>query len=191
MKNSHCENKRDLRVPVMAVALALWISFVASVGNAADETQAKPDDSELKKIRIKAEKLVADLNEYKAEFSGNVTVTQGDTNLSADTLSIYRYQNANNHDNTLINKQSIKKIIAQGNVKINFGETSASAEKAEYLAETDELLLLGNNATITRGNHSISGAKLRFYRSEGRIMVDGNAGKQVKAIFSSNQKFFE
>jgi len=191
VKNSHSKYQRDLRAPLMAATLALFISFVALAGSAAEENQAKPGDNEPKKIRIKSEKLVADLNEYKAEFSGNVKVTQGDTNLSADTLSIYRHQNVKNQDDTLINTQSIKKIIAQGNVRINFGETAASAERAEYLTETDELLLSGKNATVTRGKHSISGTKLRFYRSEGRIMVDGNAGKQVKAIFSSDQKFFE
>ena len=191
VKNSLFKNKRGPRAPVMAAALALCVSIVALAGVAAEEIQAKPGENEPKRIRIKAEKLVADLNEYKAEFSGNVKVTQGDTNLSADTLSIYRHQNVKNQDDTLINTQSIKKIIAQGNVRINFGETAASAERAEYLTETDELLLSGKNATVTRGKHSISGTKLRFYRSEGRIMVDGNAGKQVKAIFSSDQKFFE
>jgi lipopolysaccharide export system protein LptA len=191
LKRLHYNKRAGEYARILIVAPVLVFVFFTFNTDAVENeniTALQKDDQE---IHIKADKLVADIKANSAEFSGNVRVTLGNTVLTADILNIYYRQLSKHQDGKIIDKSSIKKIKAQGKVKIDFGDAVASAEVAEYFADNDELTLSGRNSTVVRGNNAVSGSKLTYYRTEGSVRVDSDDSERVKAVFSSDRKFFE
>ena len=88
----------------------------------------------------------------------------------------------------MITRESIKKLVANGNVKIYFDNRVAVTPQAVYNIETEILILSGDNSRIISGNDSISGEKITLYRTTGRINVESGSEKQVEAVFYSGEK---
>jgi len=141
-----------------------------------------------KKIHITADKLISDNKANHAEFIGNVRATQEETVITADRLKIFFKRNPGNKDTPSVTRESIKKIVANGNVKINFDNRVAVTQQAVYNIETEVLVLSGDNSRIISGNDSISGEKITLYRTEGRINVESGSEKRVEAVFYSGEK---
>jgi len=141
-----------------------------------------------KKIHITADKLISDNKANHAEFIGNVRATQEETVITADRLKIFFKRNPGNKDTPSVTRESIKKIVANGNVKINFDNRVAVTPQAVYNIETEVLILSGNNTRIISGNDSISGEKITLYRTTGRINVESGSEKRVEAVFYSGEK---
>jgi lipopolysaccharide export system protein LptA len=193
LKGLHYNEGSVRALQKFAFSAVLVLVFCGSgTGKVEYKSIAEPEKTD-KKIQIKADRLVADLEANQAEFSGNVRVTQGNTVLTADMLQIYYRENSKDQKDTIIDKGSIDKLEAHGNVIIQFGDgdATASAETVEYIAASDELALSGRNSTVARGDSTISGSKLIFYRSEGRIRADGDGTEKVRVVFSTRKKFFE
>ena len=156
--------------------------------------EEKPKDttarslSENRKIHITADKLISDNKVDYAEFIGNVRATQEDTVITADRLKIFVRKNPGNTGDPGIGTESIKKIIASGNVKINFDNRVAVTPQAVYNTETGILILSGDNSKIVSGSDSISGEKITLYRTTGRITVESGEKKRVEAVFYSGKK---
>ena len=193
LKGLHYNEGAVRALLVFAFTAALAFVFCGSGTGKLGNKSFAESDKEDKKIQIKADQLVADLEANRAKFSGNVRVTQGNIVLTADMLQIYYRKNSKYQKDTVIDKGSIDKLEAVGNVKIQFGDenASASAEVMEYVAASDELALSGRNSTVVRGDSTISGAKLIFYRSGGWIRADGDGTEKVKVVFSTKKKLFE
>ncbi|MGD9105467.1 MAG: LptA/OstA family protein [Desulfobacterales bacterium] len=156
--------------------------------------EEKPQDtdarspSENRKIHITADKLIADNKVDYAEFIGNVRATQEDTIITADRLKIFVKKNPGNKGASGVGTESINKIIASGNVKINFDNRVAVTRQAVYNTETGVLILSGDNSRIISGKDSISGEKITLYRTTGRIIVESGSEKRVEALLYSGEK---
>lgn len=146
------------------------------------------DIEKKEKIHIIADKLVSDSEVNSFEFIGNVKATQGDTVITADRLKVFYTKDMNNEKNELAGKQSIEKIIARGNVTIQFDDKVAKTQQATYTTETGILVLLGPDSKIIRGKDSISGEKITFYRTDERIKVESGSENRVEAVFFSGGK---
>ena len=172
------------------VFTVLTVPVVPSSGYA-DE---KPQDtdarslSEDRKIHITADKLISDNEVDYAEFIGNVRATQEDTVITADRLKIFVKKNPDNKGAPGVGTESIHKIIASGNVKINFDNKVAVTRQAVYNTETEVLVLLGDDSKIISGKDSISGEKITLYRTTGRITVESGKEKRVEAVLYSGEK---
>jgi lipopolysaccharide export system protein LptA len=172
------------------VFTVLTVPVVPSSGYA-DE---KPQDtdarslSEDRKIHITADKLISDNEVDYAEFIGNVRATQEDTVITADRLKIFVKKNPDDKSAPGVGTESINKIIASGNVKINFDNKVAVTRQAVYNTETGVLVLSGDNSRIISGKDSISGEKITLYRTTGRITVESGKEKRVEAVLYSGEK---
>ena len=172
------------------VYTVLAVPVVPSSGYA-DEKPQHTDArslSEDRKIHITADKLISDNKVDYAEFIGNVRVTQEDTVITADRLKIFVNKNSDNKGASGVGTQSINKIIASGNVKINFDNKVAVTRQAVYNTETGVLILSGDNSRIISGKDSISGEKITLYRTTGRITVESSKEKRVEAVLYSDEK---
>ncbi|MBW2604725.1 MAG: hypothetical protein JRE28_10495 [Deltaproteobacteria bacterium] len=139
-------------------------------------------------IHITSDKLISDNKAGYAEFIGHVKATQGDTVITSDRLKIFFKKNFANKGPLSVSEESIHKIVAKGNVEIKFDNRVATAQHAIYNTETRVLVLSGNNSKIISENDSISGEKITFYRTDGRINVESGNKKRVEAVFYSGQK---
>lgn len=151
-------------------------------------------NEEPKKIHISADRLISDNNAMYADFTGNVRAVQGDTVITADNLKIFYDKDPAGGKKVAAAKESIKKMVAKGNVKIEFGNKVAVSEHAVYLKDANVLILTGANSKITSYNQDtgytdyISGNKITLHRADERITVESGGKKRVEAVFHQQDK---
>ena len=177
--------------------LFFWITafmLVAVLMNSFVYAEDKPNftdthkNNKNEKIHITADKLISDHEAKYAEFIGNVRATQRDTVITADKLKIFLKRDMDNNKPPIAGEESIKKIVADGNVQIKFDNRVAVTQQAVYITETRVLVLSGADSKVISGNNSISGEKITIYRTDGRIQVEGDKGGRVEAVFYPGDK---
>jgi lipopolysaccharide transport protein LptA len=168
-------------------------AFMAGATLAAGETKntAADQNAEDQPISITADQLISDNEKKFAEFIGNVRATQADFVITSDKLRIY-YQGelieAEDKTNKDDNADMLKKIIAEGNVKIKSSQYTAQSDKVEYDTGTMTITMTGEDSKVISGKNSIAGSKIILYRKDGRIKVLRGKKKRVEATFYSGGK---
>lgn len=155
---------------------------------AGGKIQKQNKDEGENKIHITADRLVAEGNSNNAEFIGNVKAVQETTVITSDKLKIFYKKVSSGAKDNSKGEESIKEIIASGNVKILFDDKIAETEQAVYTAENRVLVLNGPDSRITSGKNTISGSKITLFRDDGRVKVEGGANKRVEAFFEAGGK---
>ena len=170
--------------PVLLVSVAL----MTGVALAADKSKTVAPDKETEDqpILIKADQLISNNEEKWAEFIGNVKVTQADMVIDSDKLRIY-YQGEllDTEEKSNEKQDTLKKIVATGNVHIKTSKYTAETDKVEYDAGSMTITMIGDNSKVVSGKNSIAGSKIILYRKDNRIKVLGNQKKRVEATFFS------
>lgn len=165
--------------------ILILFGFLAVAGavNAADARNPAQPAETADRIHITADKLISDTRANTAEFIGNVHATQKNTVITSDRLKIFYAR-----DDGEKQEQSLKKIIATGNVTIKMDDKVAVTEQAVYTASSETLILTGPNSKITSENNFVSGDKITLYRNEDRMIVDGSAKERVEAVLYTKDK---
>lgn len=167
--------------------LCLLFSWTAA------EEPTEKDKKDSPPIRIVADRLEVDSEANLADFTGNVKATQGDSVIHANQLKIYYKDNFMAKEKSSSTEQSIRKIIAIGNVRINFDNRVAVADQAVYTAEQRILVLTGRNAMVTTDNNTVSGETITIHRDSGQMTVSMNEGSkgQVEVFVSGQEGGFQ
>lgn len=171
----------------LAAALGLAAALAPFLTSAQDHAP-RAEKNDLKKIHITADMLTSNSAEKFAEFTGNVRATQEDTVITANKLKIFYKKGLQSKESSAAGEESIREIVATGNVKINFEDKVAYSEEAVYTTENRILVLTGDNSKIISGKDTISGAKITLYRDDGRIKVESSPQNRVEAVFYSMEK---
>ncbi|MBN1932157.1 MAG: hypothetical protein JW786_11175 [Desulfobacterales bacterium] len=187
VKISSCKNIFCRIFFLLLISYTLCAELNNYFACAEDKSYYPDKDNENQKIYIIADKFISDSEVGFAEFIGNVRVTQGAMVICAEKLKIYNSQDSKLQENPAIGEESIKKIIANGKVKITFDNRLAMTDQAEYITEEKILILSGVDSKVISGKNSISGTKITLYRADGRIEVEGRNEKRVEAIFYSEK----
>lgn len=140
-----------------------------------------PSETVNKKLHITSDKLVSNQNELYITFIGHVIAIHGTTTLNSDRLKIF-YSKDDDGKKTP-DKESIKKIVATGNVTIEMEDGTAECDRAVYLTETKTITLTGKNTRIRKEKNYITGEKITIHQDTGQIIVDGNSDARVNAVF--------
>jgi LPS export ABC transporter protein LptC len=118
------------------LSAAILILFGLSMMAKAQDANPKGEPAAASEpIRITSERLVTDSKENSAEFSGHVQATQGNTVITAQRLKIF-YQSNGAGNQQVAGAESLRKIIATGDVEIKFDNRVAVTQEAVYI--TDE-----------------------------------------------------
>jgi lipopolysaccharide export system protein LptA len=160
----------------------LVLSLMTGPLTAAQDQPGSPatDGTKPEKIRITAQRLVSDTSGNQAEFVGDVKASQGETEITADSLKIFfSGQSTSDNDSPA---QSLEKLIATGNVQIKFDNRLAVARQAVYITAQRVLILKGPGATVSSGENTITGETITFYRADGRFTVEGGSKGRVSAV---------
>ena len=187
----HVRIPRPYRSHLLRTIAIIAALLYAAAANAAgqSETKAVAKQNQDEPIQITADHLISDNQEQYAEFIGNVKVVQADWVITSDKLRIY-YEGdlLNSEEKSKSTEQSLKKIVATGNVKIRSEQYSADAETAEYDTTSMTIILSGEDSKLFKGKNSITGSKIILYRKDGRVKVEGSKDKRIKAVFYSEGK---
>lgn len=120
-------------------------------------------------------------------FKGSVYVIRQDIELWSDTLTVFleKKESSKNATQSVVDEQgSIKKIIAQGNVRIKADKgRTGTCGKATYEADKD-LLTMEIDPILMEGANKIQGEVIKLYIKENRSEVLGGKGR-VEAIFNT------
>jgi lipopolysaccharide export system protein LptA len=172
--------------PVLVLAAVLFQGLNPSV-QAAEKGVSKKNQSGDEKIQITADQLLSSSQDKVAEFIGNVEARQGAFVIKSDRLRIYYENLQSGPKNPGLGQESIEKIIATGHVKIWLNDRIAETERAVWSVTERILVLSGENSKVTSGENYITGSRITFYQSDGRIKVEGQKGRRVKATFYQGQ----
>lgn len=120
-------------------------------------------------------------------FKGSVYVIRQDIELWSDVLTVLlekKERPQNGAPSVADDQGSIKKIIAQGNVRIKADKgRTGTCGKATYEADKD-LLTMEDNPMLMEGANKIQGEIIRLFIKENRSEVLGGKGR-VEAIFNT------
>lgn len=173
----------------MVIWLLLILMFWPTGLLADDAPLLKKPETTDDQIRVTADHLVSSADDSYAEFAGNVKVTQGKTMISSDKLRIYYNDEGDGKkQDAIAGQDSIKKILATGNVTIRSEDRVAVTPSAEYDAATGIITLSGEGSKVTSGTNTVTGKKITLYRNDDRVTVEGGPKKRVEAVFYPGQK---
>jgi lipopolysaccharide export system protein LptA len=194
MQTNQCMRSSKFRILSRWLYALITIALIAGIADAAGEskTAATENKTEDVPIIITADQLISNNEEKYAEFIGNVKAAQADFVMTSDTLRIY-------YEGDLLNKEeknnqddeTLKKIVASGDVKIRSDQYNADTEKVEYDTKTMIIILSGENSKVFSEKSSITGSKIVLNRKTGRFKVLGGKKERVEATIFSGGKASE
>lgn len=113
-------------------------------------------------VEVAADSLSLDQTSGMALFEGNVSVTQGDTTITAGRIEV-RYDDATG---------AIILLVATGGVSFKTKTDTARAENAEYDIEKASLVMKGG-VVLTQGASSVSADSMVVNLATGAARLDG------------------
>jgi lipopolysaccharide export system protein LptA len=166
--------------------------MLLSYGGFAEESPPKKGTHQTaEQIQIVADKLTTNNTEKFAEFVGDVRASQGNLVITSERLRIYYRDDTDRNKDQTASQESIKRIVASGNVKISSEKYKAQTDQAEYDLDTQVFVLIGENSTVTSGKNILTGSKITVYRKTGQIKVESSPQKRVRAVFYPKEKASE
>jgi len=173
-----------LPIPYYLALPFFVISALSSLAFAQEMNLTKAPSKE--KIHVTADSLTSESNAKVAEFKGNVKVTQGNFIIISDRLKIFYKESG--EEKKAGTTESIDKIFAIGNVKIESEEATAFSEQAEYDTNTMIMVLTGENSRVLDKKNSVTGSRITFNRKDGLVKAEGDTKKRVNAVFFPDEK---
>jgi lipopolysaccharide export system protein LptA len=144
---------------VFGAALLAGAAFV----NLADAADAAPEQTtQNEMVQVTADRMVSDSRSDQVVFTGNVEARRGGLYVKADRLEVKQDRGT----------KKMAQMVAIGNVFIQRGEQSATAQRATFL-ETEQKAVLTGNPHAVEGNTEVWGEEMVFLLAEGNMIVTG------------------
>lgn len=173
--------------------LLVFISFfIMLLGTSHPETKKAENifDTQEGEIKIESISWKLEMKGSKVTFNGDVKleglkVEEDDITMSCQKLELYF---KNTGKDTSIKSNEIEKIIATESIVIKRSDGSyATAENAEYIKESEKIILTGNPYfTIGKGSEGHAPVRLIYDLKEESITAEGT--KEDKATLSRTGK---
>lgn len=144
-------------------------------------------------VHIEAATLEVRDKDKMATFSGDVRVTQGDTNLRCKTLKVFYEQDDANGDKSKSLKaatpgpggqQRIKRLEARGGVVVTQKDQTATGETGVFDMKSNTVTLTGT-VVMTQGQNVLRGDRLVVNLTSGvsRVESGKNGHDRVQGLF--------
>jgi lipopolysaccharide export system protein LptA len=115
-------------------------------------------------VVITSKTLSADNKEKTALFEGSVMAKRGDTTLYADIMKVYYAEEGP--------VSKIKKIEAEGNVRLVKKRAILTAQKAVYVIEPEENIVFTGQPRASDGENIITGSRITYFVKDERSVVE-------------------
>ena len=156
------------------------------IGYADDRLPVDTEKNKQRIIHINADKLISNMEDGWAQFTGNVWVTGESLSIKSDSLKIYYNKLFKGKPKPAAAQEMIEKIIATGNVHIKSDELVAISSRAIYTKQTGTILLSGHDSKAVSGHNSIAGSQIILYMDKEGITVTGSGNQRVEAEFQGD-----
>ena len=178
--------RRATRIICMAAAVAA-ASVFAAVQAAAQQPKGPPNAlqgfsaNRDKPVRIQAASLEVRNKDKVATFSGDVHVTQGDTNLRCKILMVFYEDDPTRNAMPAAQpgpggQQRIRRMEGRGGVVVTQKDQVATGDAGEFDMQTNTVTLTGN-VVVTRGQDVLRGQRLVVDLTNGVSRVDSGRGR--------------
>jgi len=125
-------------------------------------------------IEINSDRMRSMDSGKKIIFSGNVVGVWGDLEIRSDIFELYTEKAKNLSRGDLTGGQTLREVIAIGNVHIKRGTKKAKGDRATYYVDQRKIILIGSpKATAWEEDNMIEGKEMIFLLEEDRIVVNG------------------
>ncbi len=169
--------------------LFLFVFCTFSAGFTTNSFSAEATNSEKNKnTYTKSDTITIDTKENYCEFKGNFWGKHKKTILVADKVRVYYYSESEKKKQTNKKEDSIKKIVAKGNVKITSEEKSAVTHLAVYTSIDGLLELTGPGTVVISGDSKLAGNRIIYNTVTGQMKAESGKSKRVEAILNSEDK---
>jgi len=171
---------------------AAVIATVVLVGAGAVAEQGPPNplsgfsSSRDKPVRIQAASLEVREKEKVATFSGDVHVTQGNTDMRCRVLVVYYEESASKGADPKTaqpgpaGNSQIRRMEAHGNVVITLNDQIATGDRGDFDMRNNTATLSGN-VVVTKGQDIMRGEHLVVNLMDGNYRMD-SGGRPVDVI---------
>jgi lipopolysaccharide export system protein LptA len=134
-----------------------------------------------KPVRIQAGSLEVRNKDKVATFSGDVHVTQGDTNLRSKTLVVFYEDDPTKNTMQAAQpgpggQQRIRRMEARGGVVVTQKDQIATGDTGEFDMQSNTVTLIGN-VVVTRAQDVLRGQRLVVDLTNGVSRVDSGRGR--------------
>jgi lipopolysaccharide export system protein LptA len=165
-------------IGIRFLAVVFLLGHAGVVYSRADTASPVAGETSTTPIHIVSDRMEANIKEKWIAFIGNVVATQEDAVVQAERLKIFYISD----NSAAANADAIKKIIADGNVKIVTGIKTATGDHAVYTAD-DHVLILTGHSKAWSGENVVAGSKITLFLDEDRSIVESDTEEQVEATF--------
>lgn len=145
-------------------------------------------------IQIESDKLEVREAENIAVFSGNVSVTQGDTLLRSGRMTVFYLPAAEGASGSAATGSSgIDRLEVDDKVYVKSGEQVATGDRGTFDMKTEVLTLSGQEVVLSEGPNVIVGCKLTVQMRTGEAQVvgcpkgEGGSGRVSVQLTPSSQ----
>jgi len=146
-------------------------------------------------IQIESDKLEVREAENLAIFTGNVSVTQGDTLLKSGRMTVFYLPAAEGASGSAATGSSgIDRLEVDQKVYVKSGEQVATGDRGTFDMKTEVLTLSGQEVVLSEGSNVLVGCKLTVQMRTGEALVEGcpkgegGSGRVIMSITPSSQE---
>lgn len=126
-------------------------------------------------VKITADTFLINEAETEAVFTGNVVAERSGLTVWADKVVV---------DYGESGLDSIKNLIATGNVRLKTKDQDATGDRATFSAETQILRLMGN-VTVVNAAGILNGPELLINLADNTTVFSGGSGGRVTGVFNT------
>ena len=169
-----------------AIALTLMLADASAQQGTPNALQGFSQNKD-KPVQIEAATLEVRDKDKVATFSGDVNVTQGDTNMRCKSLLVFYDQDSKSSGNMKAaqpgpgGQSSIKRLEARGGVVVTQKDQTATGEAGIFDMKSNTITLSGK-VTVTQGQNVLRGDRLIVDMTTGAARVESGGGR-VQGLF--------
>ncbi|MFD1695622.1 lipopolysaccharide transport periplasmic protein LptA [Roseibium aestuarii] len=128
-------------------------------------------------IQIEAESLEVQDKSNSATFTGNVVVSQGESQLKTQNLVVFYAGSAAGNV-----QQSISRLEARGRVYISSKDQTATGDEASFDMDRQIMVMTGDKVVLSQGENVVVGNKLTVNLKTGKADLQAPSTGRVKVL---------
>jgi lipopolysaccharide export system protein LptA len=138
-------------------------------------------------IRIESDSNEVLQKEGRGIYTGHVVVTQGNSRIATDKLTLVCAKSARSADGNQ-NCEEIDQIIAEGNVLYTAPDAKLKGDKAVYQYNAGIITITGADVIVTSGDDNITRGTEAVYNVDGGAARITAGKERVTSIFTPKKK---